>query len=131
MNRFELKTALLLIITAILLGAFGAHGLKDLVDEGTIDSFKTGVLYQLVHGMAFLVFGVSSIRMSKLKIFSLLLLSGVVLFSGSIYLLTAQKILEVKIPGLFALTPIGGSLMVLAWSWLLIKVWMNKVQWRK
>ncbi|MNU73717.1 hypothetical protein D3C71_632030 [compost metagenome] len=126
MERKWVITGLILIIIAIILGAFGAHGLKTITkDEVILDSFDTATKYQFFQGLGFLVIPFINVRFQvhSKTVFSFMLL-GTILFSGSIYGLTVAKINELeslkKVIG--PITPIGGLLMILAWFLLLIRV---------
>ena len=101
MSKFDKKiviTASILGAISIAFGAFGAHGLKEFVNEQTIDSFNTGVRYQMYHAIVLLILGLSSMIPTKTKkqvYWSFLI--GIVLFSGSIYLLSMKEILSIKV----------------------------------
>lgn len=119
-----------LLILAIMLGAFGAHALKQIVhDPEKLQSFETGVRYQLFHGLACLamVYIAHRFQLKNATSFKLILL-GIIFFSGSIYLLTLGNILETdsikKIVG--PITPIGGVLLILGWTMTLIQVLRSK-----
>lgn len=126
MERKWVITGLILIIIAIILGAFGAHGLKSITEDETIlQSFDTATKYQFFQGLGFLVIPFINVRFqvqSKTVFLSMLL--GTILFSGSIYGLTMAKIngLESLKKAFGPITPIGGLLMILAWFLLLIRV---------
>lgn len=109
----------LLFFTAILgalgivLGAFGAHALKDVLSENSIKSFETGVRYQMLHVIVLLIVNTTQKLNAKTsKRISFFFLTGIVLFSGSIYALTA-----LKIPAKFIwfVTPIGGLFLITGW----------------
>lgn len=96
----------------IAIGAFGAHGLKSLLmDRGTTEAFKTGVLYHLVHALAILSTGLSPFHRepSKKAVF-LLFLAGLFCFSGSLYLLSTFSW-----GWLGPITPIGGIFFICGW----------------
>jgi uncharacterized membrane protein YgdD (TMEM256/DUF423 family) len=117
MNRTIVLTGTILLLISIVLGAFGAHALKELVNEEQLISFETGVRYQMVHGLALLVLGLNASRHSfQLKSTFRLLFVGVILFSISIYFLSLQDVLEVKLKFLGPITPLGGLLMIVGWS---------------
>lgn len=110
-------------LIAVILGAFGAHGLKELLDANALDSYQTGVRYQFYHAFLALFVGIAGIFSSKTKkIVFWLLLIGVLLFSGSIYLLSTSSILGVSFKSIAFLTPFGGLLMIVAWLILLVNV---------
>ena len=110
-------TASVLGAVSIVFGALGAHGLKDLVDEQTIDSFNTGVRYQIYHTLALLILGLSAvIPLKTMKWVYWSFLIGILLFSGSIYLLSFKELLSLNISFIGMITPIGGLLFI--WGWL-------------
>ncbi|MEM7186222.1 MAG: DUF423 domain-containing protein [Bacteroidota bacterium] len=109
------------------IGAFGAHGLKALVDETALRSFETGVRYQMYHVLALLFLGcwglsgkewpegqVKAVRKTKLWVFRFFGI-GILLFSGSLYVLSLGEVLPFKVSFLGPITPIGGLLFVLGW----------------
>jgi uncharacterized membrane protein YgdD (TMEM256/DUF423 family) len=117
MNRTIALTGTILLLISIVLGAFGAHALKELIKEEQLISFETGIRYQMIHGLALLVLGLNASRHSfPLKTIFRLLLIGVLLFSVSIYFLSLQDVLEVKLKFLGPITPLGGLLMIVGWS---------------
>lgn len=123
MERKWIITGLLLLIAGIILGAFGAHALKDLIhDTDRLASFETGVRYQLIHGVAFLSVPFIAKHFGFDPKWSFrLLLTGVLFFSCSIYLLTMRDIWGLggmtKVLG--PITPLGGLLMIAGWTILL------------
>ncbi|XOV83750.1 MAG: DUF423 domain-containing protein [bacterium] len=101
------------------LGAWGAHGLETFLGHTNTGSWETGVLYQLVHGLALLLIGVLSRQQfsHQLRWVSMLLIVGVLLFSGSLYALTLGG------PGwLGPMTPLGGICLISAWLMMVILV---------
>lgn len=123
MNKALLLTGILLGITGIILGAFAAHGLKELISEESIKTFETGVKYQMYHALFLLIVGGMNIISSKLKRIILYLTGiGILLFSGSIYGLATNAIstFDFKIIGF--ITPIGGLLLIIAWIVLFIGI---------
>jgi uncharacterized membrane protein YgdD (TMEM256/DUF423 family) len=112
-----------MIILAIILGAFGAHALKERLEPEQLQSFEVGVKYQVYHGLALLILGMSSHKISfSIQASKVLIILGVVFFSGSIYLLSIQDIIGVKLSFLGPITPIGGLLLITAWVVFLINV---------
>jgi uncharacterized membrane protein YgdD (TMEM256/DUF423 family) len=117
MNRTIALTGTILLLISILLGAFGAHALKEILTEEQLVSFETGVRYQMIHGLGLLILGLNADRHQfQLKTIFRLLLSGVLLFSVSIYFLAMQDVLGMKLKFLGPITPLGGLLMMLGWS---------------
>jgi len=127
MNRNIALIGTILLLISIVLGAFGAHALKELVKEEQLISFETGVRYQMIHGLALLILGLNANRHSfnLIPIFRLLL-TGVLLFSVSIYFLSLQDVLEVKLKFLGPVTPLGGLLMIVGWCVYGIQLFRSK-----
>ena len=117
MNKTILITAALLGITSIILGAFGAHGLKELISVESQQTFETGVRYQMYHAILLLFVGNTSNVQEKYKktLFYFIML-GVILFSGSIYCLATNTLTGFDFKKLGFLTPIGGLLLILSWG---------------
>ena len=113
---------------AVILGAFGAHGLKVVLTEESLTSYETGVRYQFYHAFLALIIANTSFFTDKTKnIVFWMLLVGVLLFSGSIYLLRTSAITGVPIKSFGFVTPIGGVFLILAWLVLILNVLkMNK-----
>lgn len=97
---------------AVMLGAFGAHGLKKVVTPEMLEVFKTGVQYQFYHTFALLVVGIlMQFGKSKaLKWSGYLFITGIILFSGSLYLLTITGLKPLGI-----ITPFGGVAFIAGW----------------
>jgi uncharacterized membrane protein YgdD (TMEM256/DUF423 family) len=95
----------------VVLGAFGAHALKDTFTPEQLANWDTAVRYQLLHALALVAFGLFGERTSGKDYPGVLLLLGSVLFSGSIYALCFGFLARVMGP----LTPLGGSMMIAGW----------------
>ena len=99
----------------VALGAFGAHALQNvLMANGTLETYKTGVQYHLVHALALVLIAVLSDRLretKKLELIGWLFAVGIVLFSGSLYVLSVSG---VRILG--AVTPLGGLCFLSGWA---------------
>lgn len=125
MKRISVFCGLILIVFAIILGAFGAHSLKEILEPEKLISFETGVRYQMYHGLALLIVGFNEDKFrSDIRWFYYLILAGVVLFSFSIYFLAIQDVLGVKLGFLGPVTPLGGLSLIAGWVVLSIK-WMK------
>jgi uncharacterized membrane protein YgdD (TMEM256/DUF423 family) len=112
----------------VVLGAFGAHGLKQLVGPETVGTFQTGVQYQMYHAFALLFVGLLYERLpaSMLNWACGLFVGGIVLFSGSLYLLAGLKAAnKVGLTGIGLLTPIGGLLFIAGWLLVLIALFKS------
>jgi uncharacterized membrane protein YgdD (TMEM256/DUF423 family) len=127
MERKITSVAALMGITAIILGAFGAHALKKQLSVEQLGSFETGVKYQMYHALFLLFLGMNTFLNEKVKktVFQLVII-GVFFFSGSIYLLTTKAITGVDFKFIGIVTPIGGVLLIMAWSVLFWNVWRAK-----
>lgn len=130
MHKRFLTWGALLAGLAVALGAFGAHGLKKLVPPETVATFETGVKYQMYHALALLLAGLIAERLASvwLKRAAWCFLIGILLFSGSLYLLTALKATDsVGLGGLGIITPIGGVFFIAGWVCLVVGVRSIKV----
>ncbi|MFK7786223.1 MAG: DUF423 domain-containing protein [Crocinitomicaceae bacterium] len=127
MNRTSVISGIIFILVAITLGAFGAHALKEKLELTQLSSFEVGVKYQMYHGLALLAVGLGARQIPfSLKLFNGLIIAGTIAFSMSIYFLAIQEILGVKLSFLGPITPIGGSVLIIAWIILLIKLIRSK-----
>ena len=113
-------------LTAVILGAFGAHALKEKLSIQQLQIFETGVKYQFYHAFAILLLGMLSerINVSALNYSAMFFAAGILLFSGSLYLLST-----IDINGLSGIknvlgpvTPLGGLSFILGWISLIIAV---------
>jgi uncharacterized membrane protein YgdD (TMEM256/DUF423 family) len=104
----------------VALGAVGSHALKQvLLQNNRTETFEIAVRYQLYHGLALLVIGILSyvLKETNFTLIGMLLFSGVILFSGSLYALSLTSIRWVVY-----ITPIGGMLMIGGWVLLFIRM---------
>ena len=110
-------------LLAVILGAFGAHGLKSQIAEARLESFETGVRYQFYHALGLLLIHLLQEKTSS-KLLSMagwFMVGGVILFSGSIYLLATRDLLGIEnVSWLGPITPIGGLLFIVAWIMVVI-----------
>lgn len=120
MSKTILLTASVLLALAVAVGAFGAHGLKAHISGEMLQIYKTGVEYHFYHAIGILIIGVLSISMpSGLLNWSFIFLAaGILLFSGSLYLLAFTGI-----KWLGAITPFGGISFIAGWVMLFLAVW--------
>lgn len=127
MERKIISSALILGITAIILGAFGAHALKKELTVDELNTFETGVKYQMYHALFLLFLGMTVLVDDKVKkkIFQLVVV-GIVFFSGSIYFLATKTITGIDFKPLGIITPIGGTLLIVAWAALLWNLTLQK-----
>ena len=125
MHKGFLRLAAFLGALSVGLGAFGAHGLKSFVPLEDIETFDTGVRYQFYHVFALLATGILYKRfpVKRMLYAGFLFIAGIVLFSGSLYLLTILSATDsVGMKGIGFLTPLGGILLIIAWLFLLAGV---------
>ncbi len=116
LNKKVLITSSILGAITIGIGAFGAHGLKELVGSDAISTFETAVRYQMYHVIALLMLGLSGkIPATTLKWVSRFFVGGILLFSGSIYLLVLKDFHQISTNILGPITPIGGLLFIAGW----------------
>lgn len=99
----------------IALGAFGAHGLKKIVDAAAIVTFETGVRYQMYHALAILVLGFVNVPDKLRKSVFWIFIIGILFFSGSIYLLSLNAVLPFDAAKIGFITPIGGVFFIAGW----------------
>lgn len=123
MNKRITIIAVIFIILAIVLGAFGAHALKAVLTTEQLTSYETGVKYQMYSALGLLILGLNEEKLKfSLKATSALLIVGTIFFSFSIYILSLQDTLGVSLRFLGPITPIGGSLLIIGWSIFLYKL---------
>jgi len=126
MSKKFLVAGAILGALSVVLGAFGAHTLKTMVTPETLATFETGVRYQFYHTFAILITGLLGLRIQSplLKWAGNSFMIGIILFSGSLYLLTAMKATEtVGMDGIGIITPIGGLFFIAGWVLLAAGVW--------
>jgi uncharacterized membrane protein YgdD (TMEM256/DUF423 family) len=113
-----IRWAALLGGLAVALGAFGAHALKQLLPEQALGAFETGVRYQMFHALALLAAGfLYHLKPGKWILYAgRFFIAGIVLFSGSLYMITLLKLNEtIGTGGLGLITPVGGLLLMAGW----------------
>ena len=121
MNKKILIAASLFGLLSIAFGAFGAHGLKALISSEALQTFETGVKYQMYHALILLFIGSTDIIQQKTKkILFYLVVLGVLLFSGSIYGLATNSLTNFDFKAIGFITPIGGLILIISWFLLLI-----------
>jgi uncharacterized membrane protein YgdD (TMEM256/DUF423 family) len=111
-------------LTSVVLGALGSHALKKVLPPESLVSFETGVRYQMYHALALILFAVVHTYrpLKHYKIICILMISGVFLFSLSIYLLATQSISNTNLTFLGPVTPVGGLLLIGSWILFTINV---------
>ena len=121
MDRKIISTGAVLGMIAIILGAFGAHALKKVLSMEELSTFETGVRYQMYHALFLIFIGIiNELSQKTKKIIYNLVVFGVLLFSGSIYVLATNTLTSFDFKIIGFITPIGGLLLILAWVVLLL-----------
>ena len=118
MNKTYLITAAMLGAVSVMLGAFGAHGLKTRMNAETFDIFETAVKYQFYHVFALLAVAIVSqyIPGNLINWSGRCFIAGIILFSGSLYLLSYFKMAgNQQMNWLGAITPFGGLCFITGW----------------
>lgn len=112
-DRLLVILAALTLLTGVGAGAFGAHGLKSIISADLMSVWQTAVLYQLVHGLGMLLIASLGARFGSpmMSIAGALMFAGVVVFSGSLYVLALTGV-----KWLGAVTPLGGLAFIAAWG---------------
>ena len=123
MNKTIFISGIIFGVLAVILGAFGAHGLEGLVDADAMQTFETGIRYQMYHALMLLILANTDFLPEKAKkaVFCLVVF-GIVLFSFSIYLLATNDLTALDFRKIALLTPLGGTTLILGWILLGIRV---------
>lgn len=120
MNKRIIVTAAVFAIFAVSLGAFGAHGLKGRITSEALELWKTAVEYHFYHTLAMLFLVKRSdgyTKMINMTFYCFVL--GIILFSGSLYLLALRQVFNSPLSFLGPVTPLGGLLFIVGWFGLL------------
>lgn len=123
-NERTLAWASGILLLAVALGAFGAHGIHDRVDAQAYHNWNTAAQYQFYHGLALLGLAALSGRFSSrlVSFVRILFLLGILCFCGSLYLLSAREILGIQglARVLGPITPLGGLMFIAGWAVILV-----------
>lgn len=113
---------------SVILGAFGAHALKKILSVERLESFETGVRYQMYAAFFLLIVGyILKFDTSSQKWISILMIAGTMLFSFSIYALSIQDYWGTNLKFLGPITPLGGLLMIISWAMLIFYFAKNRI----
>lgn len=117
MQKSFLKTAVLLGALSVMLGAFAAHGLKQVFAADTLQVFETAVRYQFYHVFALLAAGIlyKDFTNKLIRWAGYFFMAGIILFSGSLYLLCYIKQQALPLNWIGAITPFGGAAFIAGW----------------
>tara|TARA_B110000027_G_scaffold13137_1_gene12402 strand:- start:285 stop:653 length:369 start_codon:yes stop_codon:yes gene_type:complete len=118
MKKIRIAGAVFALLSVIL-GAFASHILKILLTETSLHSFETAARYMMYHGLALLL--VSEMQIEDKKWIFRFFFWGTILFSFSIFFLSLQSIIKIDLSWMGPITPVGGTLLILGWFFLLIK----------
>lgn len=120
MNKFFLFSGALFAFLSVALGAFGAHSLKNILNEYSLNIWNKAVLYQMFHAAALLIVGLlqNMYKEINLDVAGYSFIVGIILFSGSLYILALSQI---KVFG--AITPIGGLAFLFGWGFFMYAIW--------
>lgn len=116
MNKRLLIAGSVFGFLGVVLGAFGAHGLEKVLDTQQLATFETGVRYQMYHALLLLMISFFALREKTKNTLHLLLVLGIILFSGSIYGLATNALTSFDFKKIALLTPLGGTLLIVAWG---------------
>ena len=120
--KIKVSITLFLGMITVILGALGSHALKEVLSPEQLESFTIGVRYQMTHVLLLMIVLLTSYFDKDVKQTSFwLTIVGILLFSGSIYLLNLQQLLGVKLSFLGPVTPIGGLFLITNWGFLALK----------
>jgi uncharacterized membrane protein YgdD (TMEM256/DUF423 family) len=128
MERIEkriIATGAFFCVLAVSFGALGAHALKSIVGPTSVNTWELAAQYQMYHGLAILAVGLIHIHISNrwIKSSFLFMCLGIILFSGSLYLLALKSILSQGFISIIGpITPIGGILFIIGWILLIIGI---------
>ncbi|ANH59760.1 DUF423 domain-containing protein [Dokdonia donghaensis] len=113
-------------LTAVVIGAFGAHGLEKVLDTYALSTFETGVKYQMYHALLLLLISVFALSEKSKRILLILTVIGILFFSGSIYGLATNDLTSFDITKIALITPLGGTLLIVSWVILLVQFIKSK-----
>lgn len=124
MHKAFLKTAALIGALSVMLGAFAAHGLKQMLSTDNLQVFETAVRYQFYHVFALLAVAIlyREFPGNLMKWSGIFFIAGIILFSGSLYLLCYVKYNELPLNWLGAITPFGGAAFIAGWVLLFVAI---------
>lgn len=125
MQRTFFRTAALLAMVSVMLGAFGAHALKEHLSEQSLASFQTATTYMTTHAVALFIVGMMYRHYKKKTMVwsGNFFVMGIIMFSGSIYLRIALSYLGYdKLAIVNSITPFGGLMFILGWLMLFVAI---------
>jgi uncharacterized membrane protein YgdD (TMEM256/DUF423 family) len=122
-----MRIGILMALIAVILGAMGSHLMEQYLEPEQLDTFEVGVRYQFYHSFAIIIVGILFHfgKKSRLTIAGWLFLAGIILFSGSLYLLSVQETLSLSLSWLGPVTPVGGLAFILGWLYLFLSTYQH------
>ena len=128
MNKQIILTASFFGVIAVILGAFGAHGLEGKISEYHIDTWQTANEYHFYHTFALLFLSTfSRAKSQSIRVSFIFFTVGILLFSGSLYLLSVRELLGITKVGLLGpITPLGGVCFIVGWIGLFVAALKNR-----
>ena len=128
MNKKIILVAALFGALAVILGAFGAHGLEGKVSQAHIETWKTANQYHFYHTLALLFLSTfSRAKTASIRVSFIAFIIGLIFFSGSLYLLSVREIIGFGNPAILGpITPLGGVAFIVGWIALFIAAFKNK-----
>ena len=125
MHKGFLKTGIIIAALSVVLGAFAAHSLKNVVSDYALGIFETAVRYQFYHAFALLIVGIlfKEFTGNQVKWAGKFFIAGIILFSGSLYFLAIIKgAVQPGFKWVGAITPFGGLCFILGWIFLFLGI---------
>lgn len=122
MNTTILIIGALFGALSVILGAFGAHALKKIMNTEQLKNYETGIKYQMYHALLLVIIGLNAELFKNANVILILFTLGIIFFSFSIYGLTITSALNKKWRFLGPITPIGGLLLVSGWISIIINL---------
>lgn len=119
MNNKHIIIAATMGALGVALGAFGAHGLKQIITPQLLETYKTGIFYHLIHSVVLLAISLNS-KFNLTRPFYFIL-SGIILFSFSLYVYTISGITAFAM-----ITPIGGVSLIIGWLLIIFSIYKYK-----
>lgn len=127
MNKRIIISAAVFGILAVMLGAFGAHVVKSMINNSQMEIWHTAVQYHFYHTLALLFLSTfARFKNNLINIASYCFVFGIICFSGSLYLMALKDVLSVNVKILGPITPFGGLLFIFGWIGLLLAAIKDK-----
>ena len=119
MNRNHIVISAIMGALAVVLGAFGAHGLKSILTPDLLETYRTGIFYHIIHSVVLLSLSLSTTYQLKIPFYFIFI--GIILFSFSLYIYTLTSITTFAM-----ITPVGGLSLIIGWIMIIFSVLKKK-----